>query len=230
MHSHFLPSISCTCWLLDWLVGCCFLEINVRFENLCSRSRGGGTFLFSEYTFSDIFLFSFIQLFVAFSVEKGIEHKPYNPIPKQVCSILWPASCCSWVRANSCTLDSTNTLDLTWYIFMSLTVFLPLMEAKSTHKINNLFPSPLWQSDFQSLQWNAKFGARRVQVSWWSISLSPGSGSVSSVSLWLGFPLNVPRSCYLVSLLLAHVLWTFAGCLYNQECISWLAYSPGSVY
>lgn len=138
----------------------------------------------------------------------------------------WPASCCSWEGTNTSAGDGTNTLDLTWYIFVHLTVFLPLLCILLTSMINLLFPSLKWWSDFQPPQCNASFGAQRAWVSCPCTSLSPGPGSISSVCGW-AFPLNVPGSCSLVSFLLAHVLWTFAGCLHNHQRISWLACGPG---
>lgn len=98
--------------------------------------------------------------------KKGIREKPYNPIPKQTRWILRPALCCSWVGTNTCRVDSTNPLDLTWYIFISLIGFLPLICVLLTSMINLLFPSLLWRFDFQPPQCNAKFGARRVGMSW----------------------------------------------------------------
>ena len=51
-----------------------YSDINLRFNNLCWSSRGGGTVLFSQCSFSDIFLSVLTQLLAsdAFFLEKGI--------------------------------------------------------------------------------------------------------------------------------------------------------------
>lgn len=103
----------------------------------------------------------------------------------------WPASCCSWEGTNTSTGDGTNTLDLTWYIFVHLTVFLPLLCILLTSMINLLFPSLKWWSDFQPPQCNASFGAQRGWVSCPCTSLSPEPSSISSVCGW-AFPWMCP--------------------------------------
>lgn len=152
-------------------------------------------------------------------LETGIKQNPYNPIPRQA----W------WIfgRYKHLYRRSPNNLDLTWYIFLHLTVFLPLLCVLLTSMINLFISLPQLVVRLSVLSAMQALEQRGVG---WAVHAPPIlQGPFPSAQSVCGqaFPRNVPGSCSLVSFLLAHVLWTLAGCLHNQEHISWLACGPG---
>lgn len=114
-----LPSPYSTCSFFRHQTG------DLSFNKVCC-SRGDGTFLFIQFAFSDIFVFTFIHRLTHDTVLLEKE-KPYNTISKQARWILWPASCCSCINVYSgwCKyFGSYNTFSWVSMIFFTLCVLL----------------------------------------------------------------------------------------------------------